>query len=112
MGKRENYRILSVREKKNHVREFIKGEYGSYALYARRHGLSDRFVARMVQQYRAEVEAEIESEKNKTSSFVTDEIPAESPSSHMIQISFIEYQELKHKELRYELILNTLQQCI
>ena len=43
---------------------------------------------------------------------VTDEIPAEPTPSHMIQISFIEYQELKHKELKYDLILNALQQCI
>lgn len=112
MGKRENYRRLSVREKKNLVREYINGEYGTYALYARRHGMNPKYVAKIVRQYRDEVEAEIDSEKNKTNSFVTDEIPAEPTPSHMIQISFIEYQELKHKELKYDLILNALQQCI
>jgi transposase-like protein len=103
---KKKYRTHTVAEKKELVRKFNNSKKNMSA-FARENNIDRKALARMIRDY-SDIVAEEDKLKEKALKTISDD----TADSYMVQIPIVEYQEMQNKLFKYEMIINTLNQCI
>jgi hypothetical protein len=104
---KKTYHTYTASEKKELVRKFYISKQ-TYAAFSRDNDIDRKVLARMVRDY-----SDIVAEEDRLKEKAKELTPADTTTPpYMINIPMVDYIEMQNKIIKYEMIINTLKQCL